>query len=39
MHLFSPEAVEAFLHYYGYAAVFLIIALESSGIPCRGRPR
>ena len=36
MHLFSPGALEGFLHHYGYAAVFLVIALESSGIPLPG---
>ena len=36
MHLFSPETLERFLHHYGYAAVFMIIALESSGIPLPG---
>ncbi len=36
MHLFSPESLQAFLHNYGYAAVFLVIALESSGLPLPG---
>lgn len=36
MHLFSPEALEGFLHHYGYAAVFTVVALESSGIPLPG---
>jgi membrane protein DedA with SNARE-associated domain len=36
MHLFSPETIETFLHHYGYGAVFVIIALESSGLPLPG---
>ncbi len=36
MHLFSPEALEGFLHHYGYAAVFIVISVESSGIPLPG---
>ena len=36
MHLLSPDALAGFLHSYGYVAIFLVIALESAGIPLPG---
>lgn len=36
MHLFDPATVSYLLSTYGYAAVFLLVMLESSGIPLPG---
>ncbi len=36
MHLLGPDTLETFLHHYGYAAIFVIVALESSGLPLPG---
>src|SRR5271154_4620803 len=36
MHLVSPENLQAFVQQYGYSAIFLIVALESAGLPLPG---
>lgn len=36
MHLFDHETVATVLHTYGYAAILLVVALESAGIPMPG---
>ena len=36
MHILSVDTLQSFLHHYGYLAVFLIIALESAGLPLPG---
>ena len=36
MHLLSPETLDAAIAYYGYLAVFMVIGLESMGLPLPG---
>ena len=36
MHIFDPDSVTAIIAGYGYYAVFLVIALESAGVPMPG---
>ena len=36
MHIFDPEAVTGIIAGYGYYAVFLVVMLESAGVPMPG---
>ncbi len=36
MHWFDPHHLQSFIESYGYAAVLVVIALESSGLPLPG---
>ena len=36
MHIFDPDAVTGIIAGYGYYAVFLVVMLESAGVPMPG---
>jgi membrane protein DedA with SNARE-associated domain len=36
MHLISPDGLQSAIEHFGYAAVFLVVALESAGLPLPG---
>jgi membrane protein DedA with SNARE-associated domain len=36
MNLLSPETLQAYIQHFGYLAIFLVIALESAGLPLPG---